>query len=289
MHATIAQQATYRQYIDLENLQQHAAATTCYIYVEQNRVVMAYVHAPRAQVLGIAYAELADITKLSLSSFQELIKLFPAFAFEKQIVVPVYANYTIVPEPMYVAEKKEAAYKLVHPLPVSDVLLTFQFGGVVYLYAMNEIFYRMLRLVFQDADFKPHASFAIPIALHQSQNENNAVWLTIQDHSFEVLHCRQHKLKFHNKFPFESDTDIVYFLLSSFELLNLDAHQVRMIVEGKFTQTSSIIGLLKKYIDKVEIANRETGLSYNNALREMQDHQYTTYLKPILCELLQAN
>lgn len=288
MHA-IAQQATYRQYIDLENLQQYAAATTCYVFIEQNRVVMTYVHTVRTQVLGIAYAELPDVPKLSLSAFQELMKLFPALSFEKQIVVPVYANYTIVPEPMYVAEKKEAAFKLVHSLQTSDILLNVQYNGLVYLYAMHEVFYRMLRLVFQGADFKPYASYAIPLALHHSQSDNQTVWLTIQDQNFDVVHCRQQKLKFHNLFPYESDTDIVYFLLSCFELLNLDAHQVHLIVEGKFTQTSSIIGLLKKYIDKVEVATRETELNYNNALREMQDHQYTIYIKPILCELLQAN
>jgi hypothetical protein len=288
MHA-IPQQATYRQYVDLDNLQQLAAATTCYIFIEHNRVAMAYVHAQRAQVLGIAYADLQNIPSLSLSSFQELIKFFPDFNFEKQIVVPVYSNYTILPEAMYVAEKKEAAYKLVHPLRVSDILLNYQHAGLVYLYAMNEVFYRMLKFVFQGADVKPYIAYATQIALYQSQATKNTIWLTIQEGYIEIIHCSQQKLKFHNQFPYESDTDIVYFLLSCLELLNLEAHQLQLIVEGKFTQTSSIIGLLKKYIDKVEIANRETSLTYNNSLREMQDHQYTLYLKPILCELLQAN
>jgi hypothetical protein len=81
----------------------------------------------------------------------------------------------------------------------------------------------------------------------------------------------------------EADTDIIYFILSVAELLKLDQQKLLVSLFGNISASSSLIGLMKKYIAHVELMKRPEQYDYPASFREFQEQQYFIQICSLLC------
>jgi hypothetical protein len=276
-------QSTYRQYIDAEYLQVNQSNITVWYYFEVDRVVALYANLFDKRIVGFAYVEHPKVFDCSLSEIQGLLARFPKINPDKQIAVLVDKYYTVVPEPLYVAEKKEHIYKLVHPIAKYHEIYDSRNKGRVLLYAANEMFIRAIRMQISGVDVRHYFEDYLQSGFMQDTTSKNRLYVQLHADYIDVWCADRSKLLFHNTFSYESDTDVVYYLLSVAEALQISNDKLEVFISGRFTNQSTLLQLMKKYIPVVETAMRADIFEYAAAFRELQDHQYYFYLTQPLC------
>jgi hypothetical protein len=228
-----------------------------------------------------------NIFDLSMSGIKELIAYFPypASSNEKQHVVFIHDNYTIVPEALYVAEKKEQLYEMVLPMDKFHGVYAIQSGSQIILYALNDMFVQSIKHIFPGINLHHHTTFLIQSYTQMiDKNKKDRLYVNLHANFLEIFYYNKQQFVFHNHFPFESDTDIIYFLLSVSETLEIPSDKLEVIISGQFSNQSPLIGLMKKYIPQVFFMPRPDVYQYPVSFRELQDHQYFLQLTGPLCE-----
>ena len=279
-----------KRYIDNEYIQQHAVDLDVWYYFYESRIACLICNRHDKRVAGLITIEHKHVFELSLSQLKDALSQIglPELSSEQKHPVIVDSRFTIVPEPLYVGEKAEIMFKLVHPLHSTDHLGVSQFGGKVLLYATSELFYRTLRIIFPGSEMHHYATDLFKYLEQFGNNPANRVYVHLHATYFDVINYQKQNLTYHNTFPYEADTDIIYFLLSVCENLQIQSEKIEVVLSGDFNINHTLTGLMKKYIPTVTIMQRNEEWTYAASMRELQEQQYFMELTGLLCASFQA-
>jgi hypothetical protein len=248
-------------------------------------------HRHEKRVAGYITIDVEGVFELSLSKLKDELAHLGLPDLPAEQIHPVIVNnlYTIVPEPLYVGEKAENLFRLVHPLQAGDHLGVSQFSGKVILYATSELFYRTLRVIFPGSEVNHYATDLFRYIEQFGNNPSNRLYLHLHATYFDLINYDKQSLVYHNTFDYEADTDIIYFLLSACEILPIAPEKIEVVLSGEFNSNHSLTGLMKKYIPQVTIMQRNEEWTYAASMREMQEQQYFMELTGLLCASFQAH
>ncbi len=274
----------YRNYCDKAFVAEHISQLKTYLFVGTTsmHIILAKPHTHElAGFFSIELASQAD--QLSLSAFKQVLSGLPfdISGTEQVVVYLIQPKYTLVPEALFVAEKASALYTIVHsPEKFHTVQHARTPFGIV-LYATHDIFMGTLRLALPGAEVM-HAMQCMLPAFSKLQDSSGKLQLVLHERYMDVLCFNKLNLSYCNRFPFESDTDIIYFVLSIAEAMHLNQEKLEVWISGHIASTSGLLSLMRKYIQTVVVVQRPDGFTYPAAFRELQDQHYVPFLSPLL-------
>lgn len=196
-------------------------------------------------------------------------------------------KFTLVPEPLFESDKAATYLNLVHKNIERDKILTARLPkhAAVCVFGVNEHLFRFIHNRFGNASVSHINQVLIQLASQYNTNDlKNHLLVHISNGFISVLYYQNKEIKFINTFTTESDTDLVYYVLSIATLQKLPQEKFGIIVMGDVSATSSTVNLLKKYVPEVLMANRLEGIQYPVSFREFQDQQYYLSIHSLLCE-----
>jgi len=79
---------------------------------------------------------------------------------------------------------------------------------------------------------------------------------------FSIAWVQDRKLKFINTFPYETPSDILYFILFVMDELQLNTEEASLTCWSSVDSLENITGLLRKYIRKVETGTQPNNLTF---------------------------
>lgn len=88
-------------------------------------------------------------------------------------------------------------------------------------------------------------------------NEQTVVYTYLQKDRFELIVANNGKLLFFNSFQYHTAKDFIYYVLFTFEQLNLDVEVIPLILLGRVDLNDSIYEQAYNFIRNVEILNDE--------------------------------
>ncbi len=155
---------------------------------------------------------------------------------------------------------------------------------MVNIFTLNEDFYSSIKSIFPQAEIIHETELLLQLlySSHQKENKDN-LFVHVHETYIEIAHIKNNELHFLNSFKVEADTDIVYFVLSIAELLKLNQEKLQVNLFGNISNTSSLVGLMKKYISHVELMKRSDNFSYPASFREFQEQQNYLQVNSLLC------
>lgn len=195
-------------------------------------------------------------------------------------------RFTLVPEALFESDKAATYLNLVHKHIAQDQVLTSRIPkhAAVCVFGINDTVYRFIRNTFVNAAVSHSNEILLQLASHYTSNDlKNHLLLSVSDGFVSVLYYQNNDIKFLNTFAVESDTDMVYYVLSVANLLKLPSDKFGAIVMGDTSASLATINLLKKYIPDVLMANRLEDIQYPVSFREFQDHQHYLAIHSLLC------
>ncbi len=111
--------------------------------------------------------------------------------------------------------------------------------------------------------------------------KNSDVFLNIHHSCLELIIKSKNELLFYNIFKFDSNEDVLYFLLFTAEQFQLNKETLRLQIAGNKAANEELFGLIKKYIRKVNFVSSK---ALDKPVSDLPNHFYFNILNKHLCE-----
>jgi len=109
---------------------------------------------------------------------------------------------------------------------------------------------------FKTFDFYHYSSLIIEKTSNElAKNFSENVFVNINDGFIDILFFRDKKLMFYNSYDFNSDEDILFYLLFCLSELKLNPDEVHTIFSGSIDLDSKLYDLIYTYVRNIELMN----------------------------------
>ena len=206
----------------------------------------------------------------------------------KQVRVFINNNlYTLVPEALFENDSTAEYLQAVHKVTTNHHVLTtsLQNKQTVCVFALPKTTLTAIKQIVNPSVISHQCNCMIHLANQFNDSDlKHHLMVNIEADFISVLQYQQNEIQYFNTFSVETDTDIVYFILSVAEMLKLPKDKFGVYLLGSFSNTSATVQLLKKYVTNMHLMPRLQSVQYPIAMREVQDHQHYLPLHTLLCE-----
>lgn len=280
--------ANSRRYLNREQLEKVMSRCDVWYLVYPNAVHQLIADRKENEIFGLSVLPAGQVFQKSLSEMQELLRAFEyqQTDFQQAHVVVVDPRYTFVPDALFEPRNAETYLHIIHPEAKWHTVHYERIAAMqmVNVYELGDLFFGAARLLFPGANFHHYAGMIAEAVLKgDTGHSNERIYVHLHDMGMDVIHGKDGKLTYHNYFPFEADTDIVYFLLSVAEVLQFKGDQWEVMLCGNVSSDNSLISLMKKYIPEVLLFKRPSQIGIPHSFREVPDHQYFIETACLLC------
>jgi len=100
----------------------------------------------------------------------------------------------------------------------------------------------------------------------------------------DIAVISSNKLILFNTFSFESESDIIYYLLLIYKKLNLKPVETELIVSGEIPKGSPLPELIKKFFKKVKYAKPNPEYTYSYTFSDIPSYTFVNLLNLHSCE-----
>ena len=117
-----------------------------------------------------------------------------------------------------------------------------------------------------------------------NRNTETRAFVNVKNYSYELIILNNDKLIFHNYFNFNTKEDFLYFILFTFDQLNIDNESIPLHFLGFIEEKSPIVELCSRYIRNIRFFNRDNEYNYINELNSVPYYYYYILYSFISCE-----
>ncbi|MBR5216487.1 MAG: DUF3822 family protein [Bacteroidales bacterium] len=191
-------------------------------------------------------------------------------------------NNTFVPKDYFQEETKESYLSLLN-LQSSNVMT-----DIIAEQDMINVYSSKEDLGFLNSNIKVFHSSSILIKRLIKEFSNRTpetrAFVNVKNNSYELIILNNDKLVFHNYFNFNTKEDFLYFILFTFDQLNIDNESVHLYFIGFIEEKSTLVELCSRYVRNIRFFNRDNDYNYINELNSVPYYYYYTLYSFISCE-----
>jgi hypothetical protein len=206
--------------------------------------------------------------------------------FRKVHIVTPSPKYTLVPAPLYDADRKEDYFTFNHigedgSLIFSDKLVN---PDSFIVYSLPEQLARLLDEFFPGGQRMHHIK---PLLTHISDNKKavhgNYVHVHIEKEFFNIIIFGYSTLKLCNSYNYRSGSDILYFILSAFRNLDIGLEET-LYISGLTKPGDDFSLLLSGYLRNLRYSMPTNKFSFSYVFNETGLHRYINLFSSVTCE-----
>jgi len=202
--------------------------------------------------------------------------------FSSQSVAFVNFPSTLVPEKLY--KKQEAEILLsFNTKVIGTVLADNIISQKSYLiYSVPESILTIVSNFFPKAKYKSQESILIQ-QYSQLNTEKIQAYLYLNEKKVSISIFNADKIIFNNSFKYTSKEDLLYYVLFSFEQLNISPDSIDLTVFGNIEDTGKSFTLLYEYIRNIKLGKRPYQFTFPAEFITLEEHKYFGLFSQILC------
>ncbi|WP_338410460.1 DUF3822 family protein [uncultured Flavobacterium sp.] len=107
---------------------------------------------------------------------------------------------------------------------------------------------------YKNFDYKNTNSILVQKILDLCKNtEEKQVFIHIQDRNFEIIVVQNQQLLLFNSFEFNTEEDVIYYILFTFEQLQLNPEIIKVTLLGAITKEDSYYAIIYKFIRNCDL------------------------------------
>jgi hypothetical protein len=222
---------------------------------------------------------------------QNLINELTFFLKDFDILKHTYAHvqiqllnrlFTLVPKSFSNGNLKEI---LAFNLGLTDIKKIQQSlinNSINFVYTYDHDLHLFLEKTFNTAKIEHAGAVSADLFLKSAILKKSDVFLNIHDHVIELMVKKDSDLLFYNVFKWDSNEDILYFLLFSIEQFQLDQSTLLLSIAANLPTTHTLFELMKKYIRHIQFVSSK---AIDVPVENLPNHYYFNLLNYHLCEL----
>ncbi|MCU4175286.1 DUF3822 family protein [Carboxylicivirga sp. N1Y90] len=194
------------------------------------------------------------------------------FSYKKVLFMLDSNKATLVPTALYDPAKKGDLFKLNHNIELEDVELQVQkikMADAWNIFSVPKFLYHLAKTQFESISFYQHYSPFVETCLLSSLNNKQKSIIHIGIHAdfFDIVVLESRKLKLCNSFKYNNVNDFIYFVLYTFEQLELASNSTTVLMHGINDRQNTLYQNLKKYLRQTQIAPLSYHFNYSSGLK----------------------
>jgi hypothetical protein len=215
---------------------------------------------------------------LLLQNIKEYLALNTAFSESFGQVFIVYQNElaSLVPQELFNSANVADYLKFNSKILKTDVVefddISINKCVVAYVPLMNINNY--IFETFGEFTFKHSATVLIEALLDQEKETVTKVYLNINSTHFEMVVINNKSLEFYNYFEYSSSEDFIYYLLFTFEQLELNTDEVPVYFTGEITDESDLYKMAYTYIRHLHFLNPIFTYKFDSKVKTTDPHRH---------------
>ena len=202
--------------------------------------------------------------------------------FSSQSVAFVNFPSTLVPDMLFI--EKEAKTILAFNTKVNGKVLidNIVLQKARLIYSVPESILNIVNIFFTKAKCKSQESILIQ-QYSQLNTEKRKAYLYLNEEKVVITIFNCDKIIFNNSFKYTSKEDLLYYVLFSFEQLNISPDSIDVTVFGNIEDTDEHFSLMYEYIRNIKLGKRPHNFTFPNEFQHLANHKYFGLFTQILC------
>ena len=192
-----------------------------------------------------------------LKTIKKYIKSFSKQNIPSEVKL-IYYNKTSTLVPSTLFDHKNSLNYLkyntsinIDDIAANDQVLNHEINNV---YIPNTEINNFIFEKFRTFDFFHYSSLIIDkISNELAENFSEKVFININDGFIDILFFKDKKLMFYNSYDYNSDEDILFYLLFCFSELKLNPDEIHTVFSGSIDLDSKLYELIYTYVRNVEL------------------------------------
>ena len=204
--------------------------------------------------------------------------------FKKVNIGVLNTSFTIVPEAYAVESDIKSLLKFNTGI-TSLRSMKHSLNQTEFCFTVRQDLLNYFERTFSNASIRHSGALAIDLLFNHHSLKDKDLFLHVGDGFIEIAVKEKNNLMFYNVFNYESNEDILYFLLFTMEQLNLDPLKVKIAIACRRPVTDEPIRSIQKYIKQVHFCVHDPMIKLKGEAASLPQHYYFVLLNQHLCEL----
>jgi hypothetical protein len=138
--------------------------------------------------------------------------------------------------------------------------------------------------LFQDPQIWHHSQALMAGYTEYSSSQDKDIWLQVHQETLDIVVSENRKLLFMNSFQWQSNEDILYYLLFVCEQTGVNTERSQLTLTGEISEGSALYLLFYNHFKNVNLPARPNSVSSSFSQEELPFHEYALMYKFSLCE-----
>lgn len=121
--------------------------------------------------------------------------------------------------------------------------------------------------------------------LHKNKKRPSTMYVYVSHRDFHILVISNEDVLFQNAFSFTSKEDFIYFILLTYDQLEMNPEEHAIFLLGEISRSSALYNICWQYVRNVQLLNDHSDIIIGNDFDQMSIHQYFLLIHSSICEL----
>ncbi len=131
---------------------------------------------------------------------------------------------------------------------------------------------------FETFDYKHSNSILVEKILDYTKNiDEKLVFVHVQEHHFEIIVAKNQQLILFNSFEYHTQEDFIYYILFTFEQLQLNPEHVHLLLLGNINESDALFKIAFKFIRNCSLFDVENKSKSLDVTTEEMLHHYIIF------------
>jgi hypothetical protein len=190
-------------------------------------------------------------------------------------------SFTLIPKAYANGQLKDVLEFNLGIKDIKTVQSTTINNSICFAYTYNFELHSFIEKTFNTAVIRHAGAISIDLFLKLKSFAASDVLLNIHTNLIELVIKKEHELLFYNIFKWDTNEDILYFLLFSIEQNQLNAANAKLHIAANLPVNNDLFTLIKKYIRSVNFVSSK---ALDVPVENLPNHYYFNILNDHLCE-----
>lgn len=160
-----------------------------------------------------------------------------------------------------------------------------KFDQVNFCYSIPGDLVHFIERSFKKAAIRHAGAVTIDLLFSNPSLKNCDLFLNFNSGVFELAAKENNKLLYYNGFNFETNEDVLYYLLFMMEQYKFNPLTCRLVIAGQLDTNSELSKSIKKYIKQVSFAVNDKSFTASFAGLNLPEHYFFSLVNQHLCAL----
>jgi hypothetical protein len=205
--------------------------------------------------------------------------------FVKVNILLLNKDFTLLPKSYASVSDTNSAAIFAIGANNETTILSHVVNDIKFFYCLRHELLNYLEKTFTNCSIRHSGAVALNLLFNNHSLLNTDVFLNIGKGSVEMAARNAKTILFYNVFDFETNEDILYYLLFIMEQNGLNPSSVRLRIAAQKPADDEIIKTLKRYVREVDLCVHDKSIQLTGELLRQPSHYFFPLLNQHLCEL----